>query len=444
MHNDKAAALRTIVQHHARLNASFLATRILLEAAICECPLKGGNIPGRLDLSRAMAQVVLAHNVGGWSDAIHWGAMEPRVRITPLGDVYVNHSYMDNIYEPFGRTVAEADVRRAADSYGKLYAPAVTFPSVDGMFNERFLGAWEAEFETSLESILAFVDKLEAIGLQPPNVVLSMSRSKMVEVFSVAAGIPPETAAATLRSFTLEPRPKWRSVSAEFTDKDWFPWRIRRRLSILRRPLIQIDDADDPTIVFAPGLVRDALYVTVRSFHSGEIPSSLPISAEMRKWIGHSNNVERKEFNATVAVKMRELGWQAQAEIKLTQIFGRPLDRNYGDIDVLAWSPQSGRVLAMECKDLQYQKTLGQVAEQLADFRGEVQSNGKPDHLRRHLDRLEILNAHTNEVTRALKLTSPAQIEGHLVFRNPVPMRFAWERMASRIRLSLFEELDRL
>jgi len=164
----------------------------------------------------------------------------------------------------------------------------------------------------------------------------------------------------------------------------------------------------------------------------------------MCKWIGHANNVQRTGFNSAVAIRVRELGWQSKPEVKLTEILGGSLGRNYGDIDVLAWRPESGRVLAMECKDLQFHKTLGQVAEQLADFRGELQADGKPDHLRRHLDRLDVLNAHRLEVAKALRLTSPIQMEGHLVFRNLVPMRFAWDRMASRIKLSLFAELDRL
>jgi hypothetical protein len=444
MHNDKAVATRTIVKHHARLNASFLATRILMEAAICECPLEGGNVPGRLDLSRAMALVVFSHHVGGWSDSIHWGAMEPRVRVTPLGDVHVNHAFIDAVYEPFGRAAAEADVKHAAESYGKLYAPSESASSLEDIFEGKFLDAWAAEFGTPLDGLRSFVDKLEDAGREPPTAVLTLSRSGLVAMFASAGNVSSAQASATLKLLTLTPRPRWRAVAGEFTDKDWFPWRFRRRLSILRRPLLQVDEQEDATVVLAPALVRDAFYLMVRSFHSGEIPSSQTRSGEMCKWIGHANNVQRTEFNSTVALRMRELGWQAEPEVKLTKILGRSLDRNYGDIDVLAWRPQSGRVLAMECKDLQYNKTLGQVAEQLGDFRGELQADGKPDHLKRHLDRLTVLNAHKLDVAKALKLTTPIQMEGHLVFRNLVPMKFSWERMANRVRLSLFAELDRL
>src|ERR1035438_9643486 len=88
------------------------------------------------------------------------------------------------------------------------------------------------------------------------------------------------------------------------------------------------------------------------------------------------------------------MGWKVEKEIKLTGLLGRRLDRDYGDIDVLAWRPESGRVLAIECKDVQYNKTLGEVAEQLSDFRGEIRADGKPDLLKKHLARLEILYAH--------------------------------------------------
>lgn len=35
-------------------------------------------------------------------------------------------------------------------------------------------------------------------------------------------------------------------------------------------------------------------------------------------------------------------------------------------------------------------------------------------------------------------------IEGHLVFRNPVPMKFAWDRMNDRVALSLMSELHNI
>jgi hypothetical protein len=444
LHNDKEAAARAIVDRHGRLNGCCTACRILLEAAVCECPLSGGAIPGELDLSRLMALAMLAYYLGGWSDAIHWGAAAPRVKITALGDVHMDHTFMDAIYEPFGRSYAETDINRALKSYAALYNSGKAHVSAADAFEFRFLDAWTAEFGIPLDGILAFVQALEEACLEPPKAVSELRRSALAGTLATAAEIPYQTALDTLALFTLAAKPGWRTSSPPFADKDWYPWRFRRRLSVLRRPFLEVDSAEDPVIAFAPGLVGESFRAIVTRFESGEILPSQAVSSAMQQWIGHANNVQRTEFNSSVAARMEELGWRVKKEITLTGLLGHPLDRNYGDIDVLAWRPEVGRVMAIECKDVQFNKTLGEVAEQLADFRGEIRPDGKPDHLKRHLNRLHVLETHSALVAKKLKLSSPVKLEGHLVFRNPVPMRFAWERMASKVRLSLFSELDRL
>jgi hypothetical protein len=90
LHEDKEATLATMALHDFKLNAVFLASRLLVEIALCECPLEGGRKPGSLDLSRLMAKAMLPFGMGGWSDAMRWDVMEPRLRVTPLGDVHAN------------------------------------------------------------------------------------------------------------------------------------------------------------------------------------------------------------------------------------------------------------------------------------------------------------------------------------------------------------------
>jgi hypothetical protein len=444
LHDDQNATIRTIVQHEAQINSCFTASRILLEAAICECPVQGGRTPGTLDLARAMALALEAHHYGGWSDAIHWGAIEPYVRITPLGDIHIKHHFIETVFEPFGRAVGEVNVEHDAKSYPALYRPIDILPSVSTLLESDFLNAWQAEFHVSIDGLRFFLSQLEKVDARPVEPIRTYLRSTLARTLADSAGVSETTASECLDLLTLPSRPAWRTTGAPYVEKDWVPWRFRRRLSVLRRPFIAIDNESDATIVVAPALVADALYAQMRSFHSGEVPSWQIRSREMRKWIGRANHLHRTAFNTKVAERMRELGWQAEAETKVTKILRQSLDRDYGDVDVLAWKPRTGRVLAIECKDLQFNKTMGEVAEQLADFRGLLGPDGKRDALRRHLDRVEILAAHPAEIAKALPLAAPAQIEGHLVFKNPVPMRFAWKRMTTTIKLSLVAELDEL
>jgi hypothetical protein len=138
---------------------------------------------------------------------------------------------------------------------------------------------------------------------------------------------------------------------------------------------------------------------------------------------------------------LAELGWRVEAEVPLTKLLGKGFDRNYGDVDVLAWRPDLGRVLIVECKDVQYRKTDGEIAEQLADFRGEMDSNGKPEDLLRHLNRIDVISQHIAEVKRYVKTQMAPPVESHLVLKNPVPMRFALKRMEESVAIHLLSEL---
>lgn len=450
MHTDKSAALATIVEHDGRLGVCFTLSRILLEAALCECPLEGGRAPGKLDLSRLISRAFLVFSFGGDSDAVHWGAMEPWIRVTPLGDIHMKRSFQEDIYDRFTRAGAAAQVEHAAEKYADLYGPQHVIESVAGLLSERYLQAWEAEFGVSIDGMRAFIEQLEHEALTRKEPVVTIRRSALVATLGNATNCPAEQASRTLTFFTLESRTRWPVAPNGFKNHDWEPWRFRRQLSVLRRPFFQIETSNDPEIIFAPALVHEAILLTARWFHEGSIHQSETRSAEMESWIGHVNNENGNKFTREVQAKLNQLGWKTEAEIELTNVLARRRDarfgdlKRFGDIDVLAWRDGSSRILAIECKDVQFSKTPGEVAEQLADFRGELKSNGKPDLLKRHLDRIDVLTANADDVAKRLKLRAPISVEGHLVFRNPVPMRYAWDHLASRIRLSIFAGLDRL
>ena len=444
LRRDRAAAMDVIVRHDAELNACFLGSRILVEAATCECPCEGPYTLGRIDLSRLLGDASMVFHVRGHSDAIHWGAVEPHIRITMLGDVLFPQRFFDSVYEPFGRVGTESRVTDAVDDYPELYAPRKTAVDVSAVFEPEFLAAWSAELGTSFDGMRQFLDEMEDVGIKRSEPVLTLKRSEVLRMLADSARLSRPEAELALGALCLAPRARWPEAPIGFEDRDWHPWRFRRRLSILRRPLVQLDDGEDPLLMIAPGLAREAFAYTVSGFYGGEIPQWQVRSREMQHWLGSANHRHRFAFNAEVAVRLSELGWQVEQELRLTKVLKQSLPRDYGDVDVLAYKRSSGRVLVIECKDLQYRKTFGEVAEQLADYRGELRPNGQPDDLKKHLDRVAILRASDQRVAEYLGLSGPIQLEGHLVFKHPVPMRFAWEHMAGQIQLSLFDDLARL
>ncbi len=204
--------------------------------------------------------------------------------------------------------------------------------------------------------------------------------------------------------------------------------------------MLQLNDRDDPRYLIAPGLVRDgAIKLIDYCFRGGYEAKDFP-HGRMRSWIGSAENRRGHEFNAAVADRLKELGWQTKSNIKLTEVLNDKLDRDYGDVDVLAW--RADQVLAMECKDLELAMTVGEIARQLHEFRGEDGVDGKPDRLKKHLLRFALLKGRTADVKRFTRSAGAIVVEACLVFSDIVPMHFSEITTHHNVRLATFDELE--
>jgi hypothetical protein len=439
LHCDREATLATIAKQEFDNNGVLLASRVLIELAVCECPLTGGIVPGDMDLALLLARLMLVMTLGDWSDAIYHGGMKPSVLVTPLGDVHVETSFLDAVVEPFGHLVNDSILDSSIANYAKNYEAVSVDPATEPTLDAVFLAAWREEKQFDLEALRQFVADVESFAIGRKEAILTVRRSELLQLYSAEDG----AAETIVSSLTTKPRPAWREVPPGMLDKDRWPWRFRRRLSLLRRPIVELNASADPILVLAPGLLRDAASYAVENYYRGYFPLVQLDTAAMKAWAGTAADRRGSEFANEVAARLVELGWQAVPEVKVTRILNRGLDRDYGDVDVVAWNARTQRVLLIECKDLHFHKTAGELAEQLGDFRGEVR-DGKRDLLRKHLDRCEVLTKHKDAVASHVGLTAAPQIESWMVFRNPVPMLLVWDKFVSQVRVTTLAGLDLL
>ena len=279
--NDKEAARRVIVDHEHELNAALEGSRIIAEMALAECSVEGGRKPGRIDLSRLMTQALQIMHLGGCSDAIHWEAMEPRIKIAPLGDVLMNLEFHEHVLESFGRTLTAATVQNAIGEYPEHYAKPKE-PDDGPQLDPEFLAALNAEWGVSLDDVLTMLTFLEELGLEEGSAIVKRRMSDLLEVNTARVELGPETVHRLLETFSSKPRGQWDKVGRPYDEKDVQLWRFKRRLSLLRKPLIQLDSSSDPLIAFAPGMVREALNYQVRMFYHGELSYDRLFSREMK------------------------------------------------------------------------------------------------------------------------------------------------------------------
>lgn len=445
LRTDKQDAMRVIVEQEGSRNAVTLTSRILIEAAACECQEKGGLDPGMMDLATSMAIASSIFQLGGMSDAIFRGIKEPELHISPLGDIMSKPIFEDEVLRPFGQAGTKKQVTHAISKYSDHYQIPNGIPSIEGLFEADFVSAWASEFGFSIDDGRRAIDHIEDEGEQKNAAVFFLRESSLGQILS-EAGLGSATAMSFIRSMSLPARNSWKEIPDGYLPRDREPWRFRRRLSMMRRPLVQMDLSENPELMIAPGFLRDAYLYILRGFYEGSFPVQNYAGSEaMRSWIGRTSHLRGVAFNKEVQARMEELGWKTRCELKVTELLGIGFGtKNYGDIDVLAWNESTGRTLVMECKDLNFSKTPGEVADQLTEFLGERGEGNRRDSLGKHLDRFDLLSHHKERVGKFIGSTASPKLESHLVFRHPVPMVYAWEARQSQAQLSLFDDLHEL
>jgi hypothetical protein len=384
---DPQEARKEISGRIAQSNATSLASRIILEAALCESPSGHGFEVAGFDLSRLMALAMVIHHLGGYSDAIRYEGMRPELRISPAGDVLIDASFFDAIVTPLGESFVNYQIDDSRRSYQELMhdPEIISKEQAIGKTDLHFATAWKAEMGVSLADFRAALEALENRLFETGRAWEIWTRQALLEYLSEHVNCAEQFVA----SVELLPHEGWKNIPSPYTDQDRQPWRFRRRLSVARRPILRLEPSPDSDVVIAPGMIRDAFRVMLHNYYYGQYDLNSIASKEMRSWREYIVAKEATEFEERVVMHLQELGWQAKRGEKFSHVLGCKLSEDPGDIDVLAWHPD-GCVMLLECKDLQFAKTSSEIAKQLYKFRGKTDEKGRPDLLGKHLKRMEL------------------------------------------------------
>lgn len=437
MAEDELAVRGKIAEHHARLNVVSLTSRILIEVGLSECPFGTGGVAANIDLSRLMAKASTIFYLGGYSDAIRYGGMKPELRISPAGQVMIDPTFFEVIVEPAGRSLADKMIDQHRERYTELLQePDLETRPLGDMVAGEFLEAWQDEVGVSLGDCRGAVEALENRLIDAGVGWEMMTRPALIAFLDNHIG-DPEGYVAALESV---PRKAWKHVPHPFLDQDRQPWRFRRRLAVYRRPLLRLSSSNDAPVLVVPGILRAALLAMMHNYCGAEMDQELLTSRKMRLWWNLVHDREAKDFEQLVCTSLQEMGWSAVSRKKFSEILGKGLSEDPGDIDVLAWR-SDGRIIVLECKNLQFAKTPSEIAKQLSKYQGTDDEKGRPDMLAKHLNRVALAR---NHVTRFQKYTGIGLgcIEGALVFSNSVPMIFAKQRIETSARHLAFDQLS--
>lgn len=426
--DEKSLVRYEAVKQIGKFNAASMSSRIAMEVAICESPLNSGLKPGNYDIAQLLADASLIHHMGGYSEAMVAGIMPPEIKISPAGEVMMNHGFSEEIIQPFGEFFQSNSLRNSAEKYLENYAS-----ESDGSAEEeapsdhdlKFEEAWQNEYGFTLGDLKALIGGIDALLVTNQKAVLETKLLDLVEELSKESQLSREVVETCVRVFSFTPREQWDIAPDGYMKSAWFPWQFQRQLSLVSRPIIALDCTEDPECIIAPAMVIMHIAKFVSDAREGALDQLMfKKDGLMFKWVGSINGEQGEAFNDRVADKFRNIGWNAQSNLSDGQILNRRKNPAFGDVDVLAWHASQNRILIIECKDLSFDKTIGEIARRLANYKGTLKPNGKRDDLKKHLDRCEEIESDVTQLSQFVGF-EVERIDRVLLFSQSTPIQFS-------------------
>ena len=395
------------------------AARTILEMAVCECPDKSGRPLSRWELDDLLSQSVLLIKVAMDSDAIYRDLLEPSIYLCANGEYIMDESFYRDILKPFQFDDFQEQFENSATNYSDLHHDVNSKEQIglDEILSPDFLHAFESEFGLTLDDARNGFGSLMDLAVERENPIIETTLGHLKTVLIEQGNLSSQATDAFVSAFSLFHRPKWDCPPLGYKGKDVWPWRFSRRLSVLAKPLLVFGTPDDATVLFGAGTFKIGFANLLSRAEKGHLPTSFFTSSQMRQYIGKANHERGHEFTSAVADKLCGYGWKVRKELQMTECGGS--DR-LGDIDVLAWKPCSNEIQIIECKRLQFARTIAEVADVCNRFQGEAR-----DALAKHEKRVKWIKDNPDSLCSIIGFTPNLQkISDRIVTNIRVPMMY--------------------
>ena len=403
-----------------RANAVIRAASILIELAVAESPTSGGRQVGYFDLDEMQAHAALLFRNADTIPAIEGGWIKPEIRIAPTGDVLLDQSFEEGGL----RRTAEIRHQSERDTYAGLADDADAEPSRLADPGDTLTDAIVAEFGVDDDLYVGFAGALVILAETVEAGVFAMRRSEL----RMAVNGQDERLrdlAPLIDRYTLPSRKGWATPHPSAIPRDYDLAKFDRRYSLIGRPIVAIDDDEDPLLMIAPGMVERCMIHNLTGALTGGLQNEFWSSQVMRTFASRRGDETGLAFNDDLARELTEMGLEAHASAKLTWCLnhqGTDAVKRLGDVDVLVLSPDRTRVWVIEAKDLKMCRTLGETARRLSEYQGRPRPNGKPDNLMKHLTRVDYVRTHVGDLQRRFGLSGTPSVSGMIVVGSPQPM----------------------
>lgn len=424
LHPGSGGAEDVLRTRRSKRAAANISNRLLIETAQYSCnnPLAGKlTMADHLGLLAEMTSLLsFAHH----RDGIAYGFLNPEIVVHPNGEIDINDEFYRSTFSKYMTRRGDNITRKASEGYDKHFDDTPPSPQQVNVWKQKISSlneAFEPEFGFTIEMLMRVRDALRELAISSNRAGGYMLEPEMLTFLQRGCGFSSVQAESFLDRLTLPLRSAWNSdFPPRCRSEDIYPWRFRRQLSLLTRPLVQVSNAPRGWLVSASFFERSIAYF-LGNIEDAIFPERFFSSSKMRTYIGQQVNRRGHSFAEKVRDLFKDNGFSFRFEIEMSELGAQKKD-GLGDIDVLGWDPESGNIFAVECKHLLPAITVREVVQRLEDFRGDQKAK---DSLGRHIRRIDWLKQHPFSLVNVTGIAAEKiNIIPALVTNDTVPMQF--------------------
>lgn len=450
----KSPALRAIcrgnigdilLRKRAEVNTVKVATKILCELAVHESPHAGEQCARWSDIEEILALLVVARKSRQLLLSIQRRLIPAELQITAWGELISDEDITGSVLRKSAQRATNRELDRAARICIEEDSPqAPDLGSATFTIDPEFERVLVAEYSVSSEILGQLFELLPEFAIRHSSSVIIIRRSEFSKEVNTRLGCPSRMIDSLIDRLVLSPSQHRVSFDRVLRpDLDF--GRFDRPNSMINRPIPMLSDSPDPRLVVIADCILDSFSYMLYGLHSGSLQGECWVSNEARRFAGRRASVRGREFESTVAKRIRERRLEVHDSVTISWLLNRKVDDALGDIDVLVVNRDLNRIWIIEAKDLKSVRTITEAAQRMRDYSGQTMAEVDavvPDAMGRHLRRVRFVRDNSSSIVTRLGLIDAPEVRGLLVVSRDQPMSLVDTSTRNDGRAVVIDELD--
>jgi hypothetical protein len=417
-----------IVQEYKDFNSKLIkashSVRCLIEYIVSE-PYSGIKKVNDDDTDFLLALMSELIFYGTVKDSLKFGIDNPDMGILPSGRIGMNHDFYENVILKYSESVTFDEIEKSKESFSNHFK-SVNINNNEikssNLYYEEIDNAFENDIGIAFSKISVILIFLTNYCFDNKNSIYHCTELEFFQILSDKSNLTEKEIKAFIGFMAIETRGKMEIPKNLNEYPEIYPWRYNREYSYVRRPILKLKTKDNSFLIYWSARHLDVAMENLHAIFKDGILKVNKEYKEITKLILERNNIKGIEFRNKVYSWLTEnTSLQViKHEVKIRKSTFSNADRDYGDIDILAFDLKNLIIYSVECKNTKQVKIM-------YDFSSDIK-NYLTRQLPKHITRGTWLKENLQQVSEKFNLDlSKFEVKSIVISSYQLPIKFIEE-----------------